>query len=330
MINCCIIGCGNSAHLIDKNINKSKNFYSHLSVLFKNKKFKILCCSDNNQKNLNIFAKNFKDIRKYTDYKKMFKENNQIQLVILLTPATTHYEMCKEITKYSNIKFIICEKPFGYHYNSAKKILALLKKKKIKIVINYQRRWDPFYHNLKKIISDKKYGKLISIVAQVDKALYTNSSHMIDIIIFLAKDFIYSKGFIDRDNGPRIVNNIKEFGGHLLIKHKNNVLSFIKASADNMYKKFFELELNFTNARIKIENDNFSNEIFIFKKSKNFKNYQELSSFKKNFNKLNYQRINLMYEYVYKKFHDNDFSNKDAKESIKVLQILNKFHPIKV
>jgi hypothetical protein len=97
MINCCIIGCGNSAHLIDKNINKSKNFYSHLSVLFKNKKFKILCCSDNNQKNLNTFAKNFKDIRKYTDYKKMFKENNQIQLVILLTPATTHYEMCKEI-----------------------------------------------------------------------------------------------------------------------------------------------------------------------------------------------------------------------------------------
>ena len=61
-----------------------------------------------------------------------------------------------EILKYENIKLIICEKPFGYEYKNSLKVINLIKKKKKALIINYQRRWDPFYIKIKKIIQNKK------------------------------------------------------------------------------------------------------------------------------------------------------------------------------
>lgn len=326
MINSCIIGCGNSAQFIDKKNNLSKNYYSHLPILKKDKYFKLNYCADKNNKNLINFCKELKIKKKYLNYKKMLKENKNIEAVIITAPTKIHYEICMEILKYENIKLIICEKPFGYDYKNSLKVLNLIKKKKKTLIINYQRRWDPFYIKIKKIIQKKQLGSLISMISHVDKALYQNSSHMIDLHIFLAGIDIYSKGIIDKKNEPRIVNGIKEYGGHIMIKHKSETISFINASANTMFKKFFEIELNFSDGRIKIENDNDSYLLYKFEKSKNFKKYYELKKIRKYTNNINYQRIHNMYKYARKLIKSNDLKNTYANDSIRVLKIINSFH----
>ena len=123
-----------------------------------------------------------------------------------------------------------------------------------------------------------------------------------------------------------LVNGVKEYGGHIMIKHQSDIVSFINASANTMFKKFFEIELNFSNGRIKIENDNDSYLLYKFVKSKNFKKYYELKKIKKWTNNINYQRIKNMYKYARKLIENNDLKNTYAIESARVLKIINSFH----
>ena len=65
-------------------------------------------------------------------------------------------------------------------------------------------------------------------------------------------------------------------------------------------KKYFEVEINFTNGRIVLDNDNESLKIFLFKKSKFFKNYKQLYLKKETINKFKGDnRLEIMYKFIF-------------------------------
>lgn len=325
-----VVGCGNAALFIDLNEKKSKvNLVSHLSILKKNKNFKLIACCDVDLSKFKKLKKIFKDINVYNSFQKMINLEKDIDLLIISTPTSYHYSQCKIALKHKNLKMVVCEKPFGFNYHNALEIVKEFKKTKKYLLISYQRRFDPFFIKIKRLIKNKILGRLVSITAQVDKAFFQNSSHMIDLIINLAGKIKISHGYRDVDFTPRKVHNYKDYGGHIMIIHKSRVVSFVKASAEDMTKKFFELELNFANGKIFIPNDNYYYDIYKFKKHELFKKYKQLKFQKRYFNNFKYQRLENMYVFIYNIFHKKIRWNYnmcyDTIEALKVInQIKNK------
>jgi predicted dehydrogenase len=325
-INVGIIGCGNAAYYIDEQINLAKrNSFSHLSVLKNNKKFNLLACCDKKIKNLNKFKKIFSFQYSYSSFSKMLS-NPKINLLIIATPTKNHHSLVLKAINTKNIKIIICEKPFGFSYKIAKKIIEFSKLKNKILIINYQRRWDNFYKKIKTFITSEKLGRLKCIIGCVDKAMYQNSSHMLDMIVNLAGKISYVDGYKDISSGPRIVHDYKDFGGYIFAKHKNNIISFIRASADMKEKKMFEVDLHFSNGRIRVLDDDKYFEIYKFKKSNQYKGYKELKLFKIVQNKEE-DRMKLLYNFIYKNFKKKKIKlHYDVMESIEPLKIIKKIN----
>ena len=84
------------------------------------------------------------------------------------------------------------------------------------------RRWDPFYSECKKILENGELGRIETIVAYVDTALYMNSSHMLDMVVYFGGDLFSCVGHIDKINETRIIHGEKDFGG--IISHLKNLV----------------------------------------------------------------------------------------------------------
>ena len=140
MINVGLIGYGRYGKKYYKNLLKDKNF----------KLIKILRKSKQNTNDL------------FTNDKKVFFKINDIDLYIIASPTTSHYEYLK--TALIKKKHIIVEKPLVAKFNEFIKIKKIIKKSKKIILINHTDLYIDAYLNLKKIIN--KVGK-ISLVKLV-------------------------------------------------------------------------------------------------------------------------------------------------------------------
>ena len=323
LINTAIIGCGNAAAWIDLgNLKNKRNTFSHMTHIKNNKQFNLIACADKNKKNLIKFSTKFKIKNLYTTSKKML-ENHNIDFLIICTPTKYHISESKHALKYKSIKLVLCEKPFGFNYVDAKKTINEYNKKKKILLINYQRRWSTFYSKIKKIILLEKLGKLTNLIGIVDRALYQHSSHMIDLVVHLAGPVKNVYGAIDKTVNPRLVHGHKDYAAYINIVHKNNVLSFIKASSYTMKKRWFELDLHFSKGRIRILNDNTVVEIYKYKSSKQYKTCNELYLTNKYKNK-DEDRMKTLYRNIQKFFIYGAKLNNDNLSNIETLKIIEK------
>ena len=134
MINVGLIGYG----------RYGKKYYDNL---FKDKHFRVIKILRKSKKGANNLFTN--------DKKKFFKINN-IDLYIIASPTTSHYEYIK--TALIRKKHIIIEKPLVSKFNEFVKIKKKIEQSKKIILINHTDLYMNAYSNLKKKI--KKVGKI--------------------------------------------------------------------------------------------------------------------------------------------------------------------------
>ena len=239
-----VVGCGNAALLIDLNEKKSKvNLVSHLSILKKNKNFKLIACCDVDLSKFKKLKKIFKDINVYNSFQKMINLEKDIDLLIISTPTSYHYSQCKIALKHKNLKMVVCEKPFGFNYHNALEIVKEFKKTKKYLLISYQRRFDPFFIKIKRLIKNKILGRLVSITAQVDKAFFQNSSHMIDLIMWtLNKKPLYVTSY-SNSIVTKKTNFRKQSFIVYMFEFSKNIIVKITANAAGIYKHFHEVKI---------------------------------------------------------------------------------------
>ena len=123
---------------------------------------------DNNNLNLKILcSRNVKKIKLANKYKKLELENDwkkifkrSIDLIVLAVPPKVQEKILKFNLKYK--KMIILEKPISTNYLKSKKLIDLFKKKKIKAEINLTFLNHPNFIYLRKIIKNKKFGKVLN------------------------------------------------------------------------------------------------------------------------------------------------------------------------
>lgn len=267
MFTVALIGIGNISLLNDDNFDDTNIVKSHLKAIYTHKEFQLKYVVDINPKHFSNLQKSFKNILCITDYKELLVKKD-IDILVLATPTSTHFEILNYLQHNKNIQLFFIEKPL---FNSSLQYEQFQTNFKEKLVINYIRRFDNTICELKNNITTQN-DTAQKIVINYCKGLKNNGSHMIDLINFLfsnPKILSYSilskeKGFDEQDPNYDIYLTIESNG----IKIPVYFLGF-----DHHLYNFIELNLYFSKQFIRYTNHKQEIEYFHTKKDNFYKDY---------------------------------------------------------
>jgi scyllo-inositol 2-dehydrogenase (NADP+) len=91
----------------------------------------------------------------------------KIELVIIATPNNLHFSMAKSCLQQG--KHVVVEKPFTLKSVEADELIALANKKKLKIFVYQNRRWDGDFLTISKLLKSGALGEVNSFEAHFDR-----------------------------------------------------------------------------------------------------------------------------------------------------------------
>lgn len=130
-----------------------------LSVYYdahKQGEIELVCLADINEKILKEHENNF-GIKGYTNYKKMIKKEN-LDGVAIVTPDHLHREIAIEIAN-QGIHMLV-QKPLDVTMTGAVEMVKAAKENNVLLYVDFHKRFDPIYIQLKKDIEQGKMGKV--------------------------------------------------------------------------------------------------------------------------------------------------------------------------
>lgn len=244
MISAGIIGCGKIAGYFDKGLNPN----THAGAYYIHKNFKLVVSYDIVEKKSIEFAKKYncnssKDLNEFLD-------EYRPEIISVTTPDKTHYKIVKMILLNSTKpKVILLEKPACETKEEFEELVRLSTSNKVPIVVNLSRRFDDYHNHIKNLIKNKHFGNLISIIGTYYGGVKHNGIHLIDTLHYLLdENFIIDEVF-DKVEKSKTKDPTLEFR----LKAKKNQCPVFIFGVDEKYYQLFEIELRFTNGRIKIE-----------------------------------------------------------------------------
>ncbi len=86
--------------------------------------------------------KNIPGVKTFRTLEELLADKN-VELVVVNTPSVTHYDYAKQVIQAG--KHLIVEKPFTATVEQAEELIALAKKKKVKLSVYQNRRYDSDY-----------------------------------------------------------------------------------------------------------------------------------------------------------------------------------------
>lgn len=173
-----VIGCGNIGAQYDINNNEIQ---THVKAWYLN-----------NLTNVSVFDLNEKLVLEVANkYECQVVDNisreslSQFDIISVCTPTFTHFEILENILA-SGVKVVICEKPVSNKVEEMILLKEIYKKSKSKILVNYLRRFQQDYSNLKDFVKVVLVAeKLTNISIRYQRGFINNCSHALDLLEFL-------------------------------------------------------------------------------------------------------------------------------------------------
>lgn len=122
--------------------------------------------------------------------------DTEIELVVISTPNTTHYDLAKRALEAG--KHVVIDKPFVIEVSEGEKLIQLAIEKGKQLSVYQSRRWDSDFQTVRRLITEDKLGEIYLFEAHYDRfrpevkdrwkernepgsgTLYDLGSHMID------------------------------------------------------------------------------------------------------------------------------------------------------
>lgn len=238
-----IVGAGRIAARFDS--PKSERVMTHAHAYLKHRRVELAGFVDINMKAAAEAAKIWGG-NSYDNFDEMFARE-QPDIVSICVPDECHYEMLIKTAKHKP-KMIICEKPITNNFQDTQKIIALLRKVNIPILINYSRRFDKSMRELKKNLSEEKYGRVLCANGIYTKGIIHNGVHMIDLARYLFGEVKKNLICYSVDD---CVGNDKSVAGFLKFDKCDQ---FHLAAGDDRSFFIFELDIILEKKRIRLLN----------------------------------------------------------------------------
>jgi len=178
-----LIGCGNIGAGYDLN---NEYVQTHLKGYLNSKLFNV-SIFDINETYSKKIAKKY-DVNYITEIDTIDFE--LFDSISIATPTETHYTFLKKALK-ANVKVIICEKPISLDVEELIQLNELYIKGSSKIFVNYIRRFNSYFIELKAFINSRIVeDQLQTVSIKYRKGFLNNCSHAIDLIEFLTDNKI--------------------------------------------------------------------------------------------------------------------------------------------
>lgn len=233
-----IIGCGRIAHRHAEHISKRGEL--------------IAVCDIEHNKAKELGEKY--NAKYYTAIEELLE--NEVDLISICTPNGLHAE--QSIMALKKGYNVLCEKPMALSVQDCGEMINMSLKANKKLFIVKQNRFNPPVVEVKKLIDEKRLGKIFSIQLNCywnrnpeyyntsnwkgkrkldGGTLFTQFSHFIDLLYYLIGDIKEAKGFSNNFNHAETIEF--EDTGVIAVKFFNGVIGTINYTV-NSYKKNME------------------------------------------------------------------------------------------
>jgi len=271
LFRCGIVGLGRIGAGFDDNPHKS-TISTHAGAYSTNRSVKLVSFCDIDKNRLLKYGKKYQVTKLYTNFKEMF-ENERLNCVSICTHTTSHLKIVEEAAKW-NIEGIFLEKPISETLHHAAKIIKICEKKKIKLQVDHQRRFEPFYQNIKKIIGNQDFGRIQHVDAYYGAGVTNTGSHLFDLIRYFFGNIKWVEGIY----GSNPSNNLSDPNVDGKVCCQGEVICSLHSLDVGNYG-ILELDILSTKKRIRLNLAKSSAEYFKVAKKKGLV-YGELTPYK--------------------------------------------------
>jgi predicted dehydrogenase len=165
--------------------------YSHASALAKIPQAKVVAICDivpaMIEKFLEQWGGTWPEITTYTDVAAMIS-HEEIDVLSVVTPDDRHADIVVSAAA-AGVPAIMCEKPLATTLEDADRMIAAVEEHGTTTSIEHTRRWDPYWHQVRKMIDLGMLGDVLTVTGTMhgERAmLYRNGTHVIDLINYYA------------------------------------------------------------------------------------------------------------------------------------------------
>ena len=215
-----IIGCGRMGWLFneDKLIHEP---VSHIEAYSRYGRTDVTAVCDIDKDRLRSIARKYSIKSTYTDYKRMFKDE-EFDIVSISTPTELHRDVCVSAARCGT-RAIFCEKPIATSLKEAEDMIEACRENGVKLAVNHTRRWDNSFSAVKSMLDRNIIGGVNLVTAFSTAGLLNGGTHLFDLL----RQYF---GDVERVRGSIIPDESDDPGGRGSIKFKNGVVSFIDSS----------------------------------------------------------------------------------------------------
>ena len=130
--------------------NVARNFHAC-------EKAKLVAICDSNEKRLKLAKSTYPFIKAFSSYQELLKSED-LDVVGIVTPVSTHYELAKEALERG--KHIFIEKPFTSNSAQAEELINLASKRNLKIMVDHTFLFTGAVRKMREIVDAGELGSL--------------------------------------------------------------------------------------------------------------------------------------------------------------------------
>lgn len=173
-----VIGCGNIGAMYDF---ANEQVLTHAKALSLDPAFSLSVFDSNDGQAQKIAAKYKADVVTTIDADTL----KAFDCVSICTPTDTHFTYLSQCFD-AKVPVVICEKPVSNQPAELEQSLTAYQQSSSKVIVNYVRRFQPAYHELKNTIGKLlEKEKLTNVAIRYQRGFINNCSHAFDLIGFL-------------------------------------------------------------------------------------------------------------------------------------------------
>jgi predicted dehydrogenase len=99
-----------------------------------------------------------------------------------------------DVLQTKSVRGIFCEKPLDTNLEKAQRLVEAAAQKEVALAVNYIRRFDSAYVELKRGIQQREFGDIQAINGYYGKGLLRNGTHWIDLLRYLFGEVAWVEG----------------------------------------------------------------------------------------------------------------------------------------
>lgn len=114
----------------------------------------------------NLSVQRYPHVEIVRSYEEMLNDSD-IELIIVNTPDTTHYDFCKQALEAG--KHVIVEKPFTLNTKEGEELIELARSKNLVLSVYQNRRWDGDFLTVQKVLDQQLLGRVVEYEGHFDR-----------------------------------------------------------------------------------------------------------------------------------------------------------------